>query len=407
MKPSPISTLLAAIAMLLPAAGCAPASRHGEKADTTVAIDSVAAVDAEEAWVDSVLNSMSLQLKVGQLIMPAIYSKVDSVAMVQISDYADRLGVGGIVLLKGNVASAAAIADSVAALAPTGLFIAVDAETGLSMRFSDAPAFLWNSQISNDASEEDLYAYGKEVARECRLIGVNMVLGPVLDVAAGHSRFRSFGSDPHRVAKLGVAYARGLEDGGVLSVAKHFPGHGNASADSHKALAVVNKSREEMMRCDLLPFREYVKAGLSGVMVGHIYVPALDREERPASFSPAVTTGLLRETMQFGGLIITDAVNMGGAGKRNASDAIKAGSDIIIAPLSTERAIAGIVEEVEVGRIPESVIDEHCRRVLTYKYRAGIARRGSNRGNVERINLYSGTDTIRRALTDHKPDKSK
>lgn len=378
----PALALSLLLALLAAAPGCGPAGKRNPAANSAASPDSVAMLEARaDAWADSVMKGMSLQLRVGQLFMPAVFTSSDAQTLFLISEYADRLGVGGIVLLRGDVESAAHIADSISVLASCPLFIAVDAETGLSMRFSDAPEFLWNSQIDADVDPDALDAYGYELARECRLAGINMVLGPVLDVVpdslaayqgAATSRLRSFGNDPGRVALLGVAYASGLERGGVISVAKHFPGHGSASADSHRSLAVVGRPAASLEAVDLLPFRKYVDAGLSAVMVGHIYSVALDSVRRPAAFSPAVMTDLLRGRMKFNGLILTDAVNMQGADGFSPIDAIRAGADIILAPRNTEHEIAALRDSVEEGRLPRSVIDDRCRRILKYKYLKGI-----------------------------------
>lgn len=321
-------------------------------------------------WADSVISLMTLEQKAGQLFMPAIYSIDDTYAMKRLRYYADSLCVCGVILLKGGFQAARNISDTIRAYADVIPFVAIDAEWGLRMRLHDAPLFPANGEISDSADENLLYEYGSEMARECRLAGINMVLGPVFDVVAsgrGLMGKRSFGSDPERVSALGVAYSRGLEDGGVLSVAKHFPGHGSASTDSHKELSRVKSDRQRMDSVDLLPFRDYVDAGLPAVMVGHIYAPALDSVPRPAAFSPIVV-GLLRQKMGFHGLIITDALNMGGARGYDATDALQAGADLILAPYDTQREIENVVRSVRAGELTEERVDQSCRRILFYKY---------------------------------------
>ncbi|MCM1152049.1 MAG: glycosyl hydrolase family 3 [Muribaculum sp.] len=385
--------------------GCGVKQKEKGMATDSVAMPSALLTDSlrAEQWADSVMRTMSLQLRVGQLFMPAVYTRSDEATLDQIRDYVDRQGVGGIVLLKGDVVSAALIADSLSTLAHCGLFIAIDAEKGLSMRLSDAPGFLWNSQISSEADADDLYEYGREVARESRLAGINMILGPVMDVSTEGRSIRSFGMDPRRVAELGVAYSRGLEAGGVVSVAKHFPGHGSARGDSHDGLVTVGKSKQEMWTEDLLPFRQYCKSGLSGVMVGHIYASALDTVRRPAAFSPVIMKGLLRQGMGFQGLIITDAINMGGAAGYSAVDALESGADIVLAPARTEREIAGVVEAVESGRLPESIINDRCRRVLVYKYLYGLNPEGNHHLRPTRGNEDALIDTLHKGAVKVKP----
>ncbi|MDE5644477.1 MAG: hypothetical protein K2I45_02420, partial [Muribaculaceae bacterium] len=291
-----------------------------------------------------------------------------------------------IVLLKGDTRGESVLAASLSAWSRVMPFVAIDAEWGLAMRLADAPGFPANGSISPEADEQLMYDYGRELARECRLIGIDMVLGPVVDVAVpgGLMRRRSFGEDPRRVADLALAYARGLEDGGVLSVAKHFPGHGSVSADSHVRKGVIERSLHEMDSIDLYPFRRWVEQRLSGVMAGHLAVPSIDPDMRPAAVSPTVITDLLRDDLGFSGLVLTDALNMKGAEGYGAADAVMAGADIIVAPASTFREVESVVRAVESGTIAEADIDTHVRRILFYKYLAGASglRAGLRRDSV-------------------------
>lgn len=318
---------------------------------------------------DSLLATMSLEQRVSQCFMPTIFSRCDSVTLTRLQDYIKRLQVGGVVLLKGDLRSAAEMAVMVSN-APVAMFTAIDAEWGLGMRLVDAPDFPRNGRLSSSADEQMLFDYGREVARECRRVGINMVLGPVVDVVEnpkGVIGSRSFGSDPKRVADLGVAYARGVESGDVLSVAKHFPGHGSPSGDSHKTLPMIGRSLHQLDSIDLYPFRSYIDAGLSGIMVGHLAVPAIDPKALPAAVSPVVIQDLLRDELGFRGLVLTDALNMGGAGGHGAKAAFLAGADIVVGPGDTEREIAAVVEAVKSGEMEEDVIVGHCRRILFYK----------------------------------------
>ena len=323
---------------------------------------------------DSILAGMTLEEKVGQCFMPTIYSRSERRTMRRLMEYLTDLHVGGVVLLKGDLGSAARMA-SVGMSSAIPPFIAIDAEWGLGMRLEDAPDFPRNGRLGPKADELLLFDYGSEVARECRRVGINMVLGPVVDVSEnprGVIGSRSFGSDPRRVADLGVAYAKGVESGGVISVAKHFPGHGSPSGDSHLTLPVIRRSFHHLDSIDLYPFRVYVSSGLSGVMVGHLAVPAIDSLSRPAAVSPEVICGLLRGTLGFRGLVLTDALNMAGAGGYGAWEAIIAGADVVVGPEDTVREIADVIEKVRSGEIGLDVIDDRCRRILFYKYLMGL-----------------------------------
>ena len=324
-------------------------------------------------WADSVMADMTVEQMAGQLIMPAIYSDASASTLRQLREYAVDCRIGGVVLLKGTVAAVTAIADTLREMLPVPPFIAMDAEWGLAMRLDSTPEFPRNGRISPGADETAMFDYGLELARESRAVGVNMVLGPVLDVLPEGCRrsgigSRSFGSDPGRVGSLGVAYAKGLEAGGVISVAKHFPGHGSADADSHRRLPTVAKTRALLEAADLIPFRAYISNGLSALMTGHLYVPALDEEEHPVTVSKKILSEFVRDSLGFQGLILTDAINMAGAGGYGAADAVLAGADLVLAPANTEEEVGKIVEYVRRGEIPMEVLRDRTRRVLFHKY---------------------------------------
>ena len=349
-----------------------------EKTDSVAACPGAGDLSSEAMRkADSVLSGLTLEQRVGQCFMPAIYADCNPPAMNRLRGYIADFHVGGIVLLKGDLRSAALMAGEGGALR-VPMFIAIDAEWGLGMRLKDAPGFPRNGRIGAGADEDLLFDYGREVARECRRVGINMVLGPVVDVAEnphGVIGSRSFGSDPVRVADLGVAYAKGLESGGVVSVAKHFPGHGSPCGDSHVSLPVIRRSLNQIDSIDLYPFRSYIDAGLTGVMAGHLAVPAIDPESLPAAVSPVVIGDLLRGELGFNGLVLTDALNMGGAEGHDAAAAILAGADIVVAPADTEYEIKNVIEKVRSGELDARIIDERCRRILFHKFLIGMGKR--------------------------------
>lgn len=326
-------------------------------------------------WADSIIETMTIEEMAGQLIMPAVYADNSQISIRLVREYASDAHIGGIVLLKGNKEAATAIVDTLRNLLSVPPFIAIDAEWGLAMRIEGYPEFPRNGRISEDAEESLLFDYGYEVARECHEIGVNMILGPVLDVVPAGGRgsaigSRSFGSDPERAARLGVAYAKGVEAAGVISVAKHFPGHGSADADSHKKLPVVDKTLEQMEATDLRPFKEYINNGMSAIMTGHLYVPALDDMKVPVTVSEKILQKFIREELGFNGLIVTDAINMAGAGGRSAKEAVLAGADIVLAPANTIDELRGLIDFVRHGVLPVDILKDRVRRVLFFKYMA-------------------------------------
>lgn len=321
-----------------------------------------------EICADSLLHLMDDAEKSAQFFMPAVYASADSYTLKKIKEYA-QAGVGGLILLKGDARSAAIIADSMQRWSKIPPFIAIDAEWGLAMRLEETPEFPLNSKISEEADETLMFDYGLEVARECRKLGINMILGPVLDISGEQSYMtrRSFGQDPERVALLSIAYARGLESGNVISVAKHFPGHGAAKGDSHKRKTVIERSLMSLDSIDLYPFRKYIEQRLSAIMVGHMAFPAIDPEMLPAAVSPAVITDLLRNDMEFDGLILTDALNMLGAAGYGADNAIAAGADMILAPAHTDSEIKKIKNAIDNGTLSKENIDTHLKRILFRK----------------------------------------
>lgn len=382
------------------------------KEDSAIIADSLASLRAAadmtahaEEYADSVLNSLTVEEKIGMLFMPAVFSRGDAMTLRLIKEYADSMHVGGILLLKGDLRGAATISDTLRHGISPALFVAVDAENGLKMRFDDAPEFPWNRDLGKISDDQLLYEFGREIARECRSVGINMVLGPVMDVVPGEGshglmRKRSLGSDPRRVAELAIAYARGLEEGKVMSVAKHFPGHGSASADSHKALGEIRANRQVIDSIDLYPFRRYVESGLSGVMVGHLSVRALDSVRRPAVVSPVVMGDILRDSMGFEGLIITDALNMEGAMGVKSWQAVSAGADMVIAPSDTRREIYAMKQALESGELPLSTVDDRCRRILFYKYLLGL-NRNDRLGNINEAvrEVSAGAPPVRDSIT--------
>lgn len=319
--------------------------------------------------VDSIFNTLTLEEKIGECLMPSIYSSNDAATLSKLRNWIDTYHIGGVVLLKGDTKSAESLAK-IGAEAKVPLFMAIDAEWGLGMRLTDAPVYSKNGNLGQEAGEVSLYDYGRQIAKECKELGINMVLGPVVDLNSkqgGVMGKRSFGSDPGLVSEYGVAYAKGVESGGVMSVAKHFPGHGGAYRDSHLGVARINKNITALDTMDLKPFKEYINSGLSGVMAGHIEARSLDPDGLAASVSIDMLTSLLREELGFQGLILTDAFDMGGAKGFSATDALIAGADIVLCPLNVKKEFQDVLESVNSGSLDVEVLNERVRRILFYK----------------------------------------
>ncbi len=359
---------------LLAATVACTSPHHPSSGHAAAAVDSAAVADSLlRVKADSAVRALTPEQRAGMLLMPAMFTRHDAPTLRQLRHYALDIHAGGIVLLRGDTLSARIIADTLRSMGRADMILSIDAEWGLGMRLEDAPSYPVNGELSTYASEKLMRSYGSRVAQQCRRLGITMVLGPVVDVVpeGGQSIMsrRSFGADPARVARLASAYARALEEGGVISVAKHFPGHGSVPEDSHRTLPVLHKSLHLMMSQDLLPFRIYVEGGMSGIMVGHIAVPAVDPDIQPAAVSAAVITDLLRNDMKFRGLILTDALNMGGAEGAPAWKAVAAGADLVLAPADTDAARRDILAAIERGDLTQADVDGHCRRIFYYIYK--------------------------------------
>lgn len=341
-------------------------------AQTTPSLFEKADKQKMNLWVDSVYNKMSVEEKVGQLFMPIVESR-DS-WKTRIADYINIQKVGGLLFSKGTLAGQANMTNYAQSISKTPLFISLDGEWGLSMRLSDAPGFPRNMVMGAITNEEVLTLYGKEVARQCKEMGIHINFAPTIDVHSNPNNpvigTRSFGESPENTARQGIAYARGLEENGVMAVAKHFPGHGDTSDDSHKTLPSIMHRKERLEKVELYPFREYVKAGLSGVMVGHLNVPALNTGGLPASISPAVIQGVLRNEMGFNGLAFTDAMAMKGVSNQYdvSVKALLAGNDVVLGVVNQEKEFNAVKKAVEEGIIPVSMLEEKVKKILSYKY---------------------------------------
>ena len=326
-------------------------------------------------WVDTRLAEMSLKEKIGQLFIHTVAPFDTQQNRKNIQNAVKEYKVGGLLFSGGEWVKQVSLTNFAQDLADIPLLMTFDGEWGLAMRLKGTPAFPRNRVLGCITDNGLLYEYGKEVARQCREIGVHVNFAPVADVDNNPLNpvinTRSFGGNPKNVADKVVAYSRGLEEGGVVSVSKHFPGHGDTNVDSHKALPVLNFSRERLDSIELYPFRKAVEAGMSGMMIGHLEVPSLSR--KPASLSPEIV-GILQKEYGFKGLTFTDALEMKGVSNNLnvCAQALIAGNDMLLAPRNLKRELDGVLAGVKSGELTESLITEKCRKVLVFKYALGL-----------------------------------
>lgn len=336
-----------------------------------------------ERWADSVYKTLTPRARVAQLVVVGLNPGSGDASEAVIRKVAGKEKCGGMLFSKSSFDAAVDMANYGRSLAATPLLMTLDGEWGLSMRIRDTPVFPRNMALGAIRDMRLLYDYGREVARECKLLGINVNFAPVADVNTNPANpvigDRSFGENPVLVGKAAVAYSLGLEDGGVQAVAKHFPGHGDTDSDSHKTLPTVNHSREQLDSIDLLPFRDFIEAGCSGVMVGHLNIPAIDKSGIPMSLSPKAVTDLLRKEMHFEGIIYTDGLGMKGANVNGnpAVPALQAGVDVLLYPSDAVATINAVMAALESGKLSNSIIEDRCKRVLKYKYLLNAGKKSS------------------------------
>lgn len=338
------------------------------------------AVETRECreWVDSVYATLSERQRVAQLVFPKVAPNQGEASRRQIRKYMSE-DVGGLLFSAGTLAQNIEMTNLARSLNKVPIIMTFDGEWGLAMRIPDVPKFPKNMTLGAISDPRLIYDYGKEVGRECRLAGVQVDFAPDGDVNSNPANpvigYRSFGDNPHRVAELAAMFSAGMESEGVQAVIKHFPGHGDTSTDSHKTLPTVGHTYGRIDSIDFVPFKKFIddKAG-SGVMVGHLNVPSLDPSGTPASLSNKITTGILKEKLGFKGLVYTDALGMKGAdsNENNSVAALLAGADVLLCPTNAGADIDAVLAAVKSGKIPASLIEERCKKILAYKYALGL-----------------------------------
>jgi beta-N-acetylhexosaminidase len=345
-------------------------------------------VGTKKSWAEETLRAMSLEDKVGQLIYPRSNGEFLNEADPRFRDLilAAREGrIGGVVFFKGDPLETAAIANRLQEESPLPLLMASDYEWGAAMRVDGASRFPRAMAMGAGGTEDDMELEAEVTAHEARALGIHLLLGPVLDLNDNPDNpvidTRSLGESPERVARLGVAYIRRAQASGVLATAKHFPGHGGTSEDSHLLLPVVSSDRSRLESENLVPFRAAIDAGVAAVMTAHVAFPALDSDpHRPATLSPEILEGVLRGELSFRGLIMSDALDMGGA-RAGAWDgevavsAMKAGVDMLLVPPDPRVTYRAVLRAVQRGDLGVARVDASVLRILEAKERLGLHRR--------------------------------
>lgn len=350
---------------------------------------------AQRRWVERTLAGLPLRARVGQLTMAWVlgdFVNAQDPSFVETRRWIEVDGIGGVVMSLGSPIEVASKIGVMQDFARVPLLVASDLEPGLGrlkggiflpylLTGGSATLVPSNMAIGATGRVDEALEAGRITGREARAIGILLAFAPTVDVNVNPANpvinIRSFGEDPALVAAMSAAFVRGLQESGVAATPKHFPGHGDTDTDSHRALPTVGASRARLDSVELVPFRSAFAAGAAGVMSAHVALPAIDSSGTPATLVPAILTGLLRDTLHFDGLVVTDALSMEGVGQgydvaRSAVLAVQAGADILLKPSDIPRAIDAVVAAVERGEISRARIDESVRRVLELKARLGL-----------------------------------
>jgi beta-N-acetylhexosaminidase len=363
---------------------------------------------SEKSWkaADKMLKKMSVEEKVGQLIQIGINARFinqDSDFFQDLKRQVTENKIGGVIFFGAPMYETVHLGNRLQENAEIPLLFALDAETGIGMRFTDAANFPWNMAVAATGNPEYAYKMGVVTGREAKAMGLMQVYAPVLDVNNNADNpvinVRSFSEDPETVARFGAAFIDGVQSQGVIATAKHFPGHGDTDVDSHRGLPIINVSRERLDALELVPFKRAIETGVASIMVAHIGLPQIDPTEIkpipnalrvdtdeevitenatiPATLSPKIQTDLMRKELGFKGLIVTDAMSMSGLTLYVTQEeagvlALLAGADLIEKPADTDAMIRGLREAVKSGRITEARLHESVRKILAWKHELGL-----------------------------------
>jgi len=333
-------------------------------------------------WVDSVFNKLSTKHKIAQLFFVRAHTNLSKAYQDSVGKVIKREKLGGVVFFQGGPVRQAVLTNKYQSKAKVPLIISIDGEWGLGMRLDSTISYPYQMALGAVQNKELLYKMGLEVAKDFKRLGIHMNLAPDVDVNNNAKNpvinFRSFGENKYNVAEKSAAYLKGMQEGGLLTSIKHFPGHGDTDVDSHYDLPQLKFSKERLDTLELYPFKELIKKGAAGVMIAHMNIPSLDATPNmPSTLSKPIVTDLLKNELGFKGLIISDAMDMKGVTKFYKDGeaevmGIIAGNDILELAHDTRQAVKKIKQAIKDQRISMERIDESVKKVLTAKYWAGL-----------------------------------
>lgn len=358
-----------------------------------------------QQWADSVFNTLSKEERIAQLMVVRAHSNLGAEHVGKVVDQITKYNVGALCFFQGGPVRQANLTNYYQSIARTPLMITIDGEWGLGMRLDSVTRFPYQLTLGALSDPQLLYKMGVAVGEQCKRLGVHVNYAPVVDINNNPGNpvigFRSFGEDKYKVAQLGVAYMKGMQDAGIMACAKHFPGHGDTETDSHHDLPVINKTRAQLDSLELYPFRELIKAGVGSVMIAHLSIPSIDNTaNRPTTLSKNNITGLLRNDLGFNGLTFTDALEMKGVAKyfpsgEASAEALIAGNDMLCLPEDVGAAIDAVKKAIRKKKMKWSDIDAKVKKVLLAKYQLGLYEKKTISVNNLINELNANTDAIR------------
>ncbi len=358
---------------------------------------------AQNKWVDSIYNAMTLKEKVGQLYMVQVMSNQDLATKNKVVKLIKDFHIGGVIYSNGGPVRQAKLNNELQSASKLPMLIGMDAEWGLSMRLDSTYAFPWNMTLGAIKDNKLVEQAGKHIGEHCKRVGVHFNFAPVVDINTNPKNpiigNRSFGEDRDNVTEKASAFMKGMQGAGVLANAKHFPGHGDTDQDSHKTLPTISFDEKRIDSVELYPYRKLIKEGLSSVMVAHLNVPSLEtRSGYPSSLSKNIVTNILKKRLGFKGLIFTDALTMKGAADFDETGdidlaAFKAGNDVMLMSEDVEIGILKIVRAYNNKEITEERLAHSVKKILQAKYKVGLHK-------YEPIGLYNLTNDLNRHEDD-------
>lgn len=335
-----------------------------------------------ETWAYNKIKEMTLEEKISQLFFLRAQSNWENKDVENLENIINKYQIGGVIFFKGRILDQAIMTNRFQKVSKIPLFIAMDGETGLGMRLEDGIKFPKQMTLGALRDNDLIYEMGLEVGREMKRLGVNINFAPVVDINTNPSNpvigERSFGDNKDSVKLKAIAYMKGLQEAGIIACAKHFPGHGSTDVDSHLDLPMVSLSKEEIFNNEIEVYRDLIKNRIGSIMVAHVYVPSLEnRKGMPASLSKTIINGIIRDSFNYKGLVITDALEMKGIANyyssgESAVEAFLAGNDILELPENFEKAFSAIKNAVIKGKITTERLESSLMRILLAKYDQGL-----------------------------------